>query len=161
MSAISELAGLSAELAAPAGGPARIRTFARESWRYLAASVAALAVDFSLLVFLSEIVRLNYLWSAAVGFTAGLLVTYGLSVTLIFRERRFGRGFELGGFVLIGLLGLGLNELLLRGMVEGLGFGYALAKIPAAGVSFVFNFISRRVLLFTAPRRIEGAAGGV
>jgi len=27
-----------------------------------------------------------------------------------------------------------------------------LAKIPATGVGFVFNFVARRVLLFTAPR---------
>jgi putative flippase GtrA len=136
----------------------RAHAIAREWAKYLAASVAALAVDYTLLVLLTELVGLHYLVSAAIGFSAGLIVTYVLSVTVIFKQRRFGRTLELGGFVVIGLLGLGLNELLLKGMVEGLGLHYALAKIPAAGISFLFNFAARRLILFTAPSSGEAAA---
>ena len=138
---------------------ARARLIAGESSKYLAASVAALAVDYGLLVTLTEVVHLHYLWSAAIGFTAGLAVTYVLSIKFIFRERRFGRGAELAGFLAIGIIGLGLNELLLKGMVEGLGLSYAWAKIPAAGISFMFNFVARRVLLFTARPRMGAEVG--
>jgi putative flippase GtrA len=144
---------------APSPGLGRpAHAIAREWAKYLAASVAALAVDYALLVFLTEVAHLHYLVSAAIGFSAGLVVTYALSVTVIFKERRFGRTFELGGFVVIGLLGLGLNELLLKGMVDGLSLHYALAKVPAAGISFLFNFAARRLILFTAPSRGEAAA---
>lgn len=117
------------------------------------ASFAALVVDFGLLVALTEWAHLNYLVSAAVGFCVGLIVNYILSVTLVFSQRRLNsRRLEFLGFLVIGLLGLALNEILMKTFVEALGLGYALAKIPAAGVSFVFNFVTRRVLLFSAAR---------
>ena len=137
---------------------ARVRLIAGESWKYLVASIAALAVDYGLLVSLTEVGHLHYLLSAAIGFSAGLAVTYILSITFVFRERRYSRGAELAGFLAIGLIGLGLNELLLKGMVEGLGLHYTWAKIPAAGISFMFNFITRRLLLFTAPPHMGTAA---
>ena len=137
------------------GAWGRARRVVEESAKYLAASFAALAVDFLLLVFLTEVCRVHYLISAALSFTAGLFVTYVLSVTIIFREHRYGRRAELAGFVAIGLVGLILNEYLLRAMVEGLGVSYVLAKAPAAGISFLFNFVARRIILFTAPARRE------
>ena len=128
----------------------RSRDLAHESWKYLLVSVAALAVDYGLLVLLTEFGHFHYLVSAAVGFVAGLFLSYGLSVTLVFRQRRLrDRRLEFMGFFAIGLIGLGLNEALMKLFVESFGLGYALAKIPATAVGFVFNFGSRRVLLFT------------
>ncbi len=95
--------------------------------------------------------RVHYLISAAVGFSAGLVVNYALSVAFVFRERRLAsRRWEFVGFMLIGLAGLALNEVLMKLFVETVGLGYALAKIPATGVGFVFNFGARRLALFTA-----------
>jgi putative flippase GtrA len=129
---------------------ARLRVLAQEGWRYFLASALALAVDFVLLVTLTEFGKLPYLVSAAIGFSAGIVVAYVLSVTLVFRERRFeSRRTEFAGFLAIGVLGLGLNQLLLKAFVEDLHLGYALAKVPAAGVGFVFSFVLRRAALFT------------
>jgi hypothetical protein len=36
--------------------------------------------------------------------------------------------------------------------VGGFGLSRVLGKLGAAGVSFVFNFAARRLLLFTAPQ---------
>ena len=137
-----------------AGPPlARLITVVHESWKYLLVSVVALAVDYGLMVALTEWAGLNYLVSAAAGFGAGLLVNYGLSVTLVFSQRRLAsRRLEFVGFFLIGMVGLGLNELLMKTFVEMLHLDYRLAKIPAAAIGFVFNFGTRRVLLFTAAR---------
>jgi putative flippase GtrA len=132
--------------------PARLRSLFHESWKYLFVSVVALAVDFGLLVGLTELCRLRYLVSAAVGFCAGLGVNYALSVTLVFRERRLSsRWLEFAGFFVIGALGLGLNQVLMKTFVETFGLAYALAKVPATGVGFVFNFVTRKLLLFSAP----------
>jgi putative flippase GtrA len=126
------------------------RKLAGESMRYFVASAAALAADFMMLVGLTEFLKVNYLISAAVGFSVGLLINYVLSVTWVFRERRLkNRWFEALGFAAVGLAGLALNEGLMALFVEGFGLAYALAKIPATGVGFVFNYGVRRVLLFT------------
>ena len=130
---------------------ARLVRLFNEGWKYFLVSLAALALDYGLLVGLTEIGHLNYLVSAAIGFLAGLALNYALSVAFVFREHRLGdRRIEFLGFLLIGLAGLGLNEVLMKAFVESAGLVYALAKIPATGVGFVFNFSARRLLLFTA-----------
>ncbi len=138
----------------------RLRRIFHESWKYFLVSALALAVDWGLLVALTEWARLNYLLSAAIGFGVGLIVNYLLSVAFVFSERRLAsRRLEFVGFFAIGALGLALNEVLMKLFVETLGLGYALAKLPATGVGFVFNFGLRRVLLFTAARPAQGAPG--
>ncbi len=136
-----------------AGAPRRagglVRLF-HETWKYFLVSLAALALDYGLLVALTALGRVHYLISAAVGFTAGLALNYALSVAFVFHERRLAdRRWEFVGFALVGLAGLVLNEGLMKLFVESAGLGYALAKIPATGVGFVFNFGLRRALLFT------------
>lgn len=126
------------------------RKLAGESARYFVASAAALAADFAILVGATELLHVHYLASAALGFSAGLVVNYLLSVTWVFKERRLkSRWIEAAGFAAIGVLGLGLNEGLMALFVEGVGLPYALAKIPATGVGFAFNYGVRRILLFT------------
>jgi putative flippase GtrA len=121
-----------------------------EGLRYFVASAAALVVDYAVLVGATELFRIHYLVSAALGFAGGLLVNYLLSVTWVFRERRLAnRWAEAAGFAAVGLLGLALNEGLMALFVEGFGLAYAVAKIPATGIGFVFNYGVRRVLLFT------------
>lgn len=126
-----------------------------ETWRYFLVSLAALALDYGLLVGLTSLGKVNYLISAAVGFSAGLALNYALSIAFVFRQRAIAdRRWEFAGFAAVGLAGLVLNEGLMKLFVETAGMGYALAKIPATGVGFVFNFGVRRALLFTrhAPR---------
>ena len=132
------------------GRSARLTQLFHETWKYFLVSLAALALDYGLLVALTALGRVHYLISAAVGFTAGLALNYALSVAFVFRERRIAdRRWDFVGFALVGLAGLVLNEALMKLFVEWAGLGYALAKIPATGVGFVFNFGARRALLFT------------
>ena len=55
---------------------------------YGAVSVAALAVDYALLIFLTEYVGLYYLVSATISFLAGMLLVYATSVGFIFGGNR-------------------------------------------------------------------------
>ncbi len=122
-----------------------------ESWKYLLVSVLALAIDAGLLLALTRGAGLHYLLANAIGFCAGLVVNYLLSVGFVFRQRRLRTpGLEFAGFLAIGLVALGLNELLMKLFVDGFAWALLFAKVAAAGVGFVFNFIVRRLLLFTA-----------
>ncbi len=126
------------------------RGLLRETWRYLLVSLASLALDVGLLVGLTELGGQNYLASAAVGFSAGLALNYALSVACVFSERRLqSRWLEFVGFTLVGLVGLGLNEALMKLFVDSAHFNYLMAKVPATGVGFVFNYSVRRALLFS------------
>ncbi len=120
-----------------------------ELWRYFLVSVVALGVDYGLLVALTEVLRVPYLISGGVGFLAGAVVAYLGSVRWVFSARRVAdRGRELTLFVLIGVGGLGLNELLLWSLTEVALLHYTGAKLGAAGAGFVFNFVVRKVILF-------------
>src|SRR6185312_4918547 len=59
-----------------------------EGGRYLVASLLALAVDYGLLVVLTELCRLHYLVSSAISYSAGAVVHYGLCIWMVFRVRR-------------------------------------------------------------------------
>ena len=93
---------------------------------------------------------LHYLAAAALGFTTGLAVAYGLSVRYAFRMRRVtSRAREFSAFAAIGLLGLVLTQVLLHLLVERLHLPVAVAKAPTAGIVFVFNYAVRRISLFS------------
>lgn len=124
-----------------------------ESWKYFLVSALSLAVDLALFWFLVKKAQVFYLSANVVSVSAGLIVNYVLSVAFVFKERRLkSRWAEFAGFVVIGLLGLAVNEAgvaILIGMVR---LPIVIGKIGAAGISFVFNFVVRRAVLFTAAK---------
>ena len=93
---------------------------------------------------------MHYLASSAISYTAGGVVHYLLSVTLVFRNRRLSdRWTEFAAFFCLGLLGLAATQAILKLSVEGLGMTYATAKLGAVGASFTLNFVARKALLFS------------
>ena len=121
-----------------------------EGARYLAASALALAVDFGSYVGLIRLAKLHYLVAAPVGFALGLATIYLLSIRWVFRQRRLAdRRAEFALFALIGLAGMALNQLIIYAAVQLLAASPELAKILSAGMVFCFNFVSRKLLLFT------------
>ena len=130
-----------------------LMTLFHESWKYFLVSALALAVDLSLFWLLVEKAHIYYLAANAVSVSTGLIVNYLLSVAFVFKQRRLAsRRAEFVGFIAIGLMGLAVNEGCVAVLVGVAGLGPILGKLAAAGVSFVFNFVTRRVLLFTAKR---------
>jgi len=112
-------------------------------------SALAFSVDFGLLVLLTEIAGLHYLVSAALSFCVGASVSYTLSVLWIFRTRRFSsRLLEYALFVGVGVVGLGLNEVLLWLLTEPLGLYYMASKVVAAALIFFWSFGARKLILF-------------
>jgi putative flippase GtrA len=124
------------------------RLFASDLFGYGLCSALALALDWSLLILLVN-AGVHYLVAAAFSFLAGMVVAYAGSILFVFRARRARRvTAEIAGFFAIGLAGLALNQVLLFLFVHFCGLEVALAKAPTAGCVFLFNFLSRRALLF-------------
>ena len=121
-----------------------------ELFKYGLASGAALAVDWGLLVLLTTVGGLHYLTSAAISFCTGGVVVYVLSIGFVFRLRRFAEArIEFALFFVIGLVGLVLTQLILRLLVDGAGLNFAVAKLPTAGIVFMFDYTVRRAILFS------------
>ena len=127
------------------------RRVAGEGSRYLVASGLALTLDFGVYVGLIRLAGVAYLVAAPIGFTLGLAAIYALSVRWVFTHRRLADArVEFAIFSIIGVAGLGLNQLVLFVAVDRLSAPYELAKLASAAIVFCFNFGLRRLLLFTA-----------
>jgi putative flippase GtrA len=131
---------------------------AGEFIRYLLVGGSAFILDTAVLYVFSKYVfrslgRPGILFGAAIGFIAGLVYNYALSILFVFnkaRERIKGReALSVAIFAIIGVGGLVLTEL---GMYIGLlvlgDDMYILVKIIVSGVVFLWNFIARKVTLF-------------
>jgi putative flippase GtrA len=113
------------------------RRLADEGIRYFAASALAFALDLATLSGLSRFAGVHYL----------------LSVRWVFAERRVTNPrVEFVLFGLIGLVGMGINELVIYAGVEQFALAPEQAKIPSAALVFCFNFAARKLLLFTRYR---------
>ena len=119
-------------------------------FRSLVMAIVAFAVDFLAMVALTEIGSMWYLTSAAFGFVMGLLVNYYLSICWTFSKRRVDSAWrEFFIFTIIGVLGLGFLEIIIWGCTEQLGIHYMISKIIATVVVFFWNFLLRKIVLFT------------
>jgi putative flippase GtrA len=117
--------------------------------RYSFVGGFAFLVDFGTLAFLTEYFHIHYLVSAGIAFILGLIINYYLSVKWVFNTRAMeNRWLEFLLFSLIGLVGLGLNELFLWILTDILFIYYLLSKIITTFIVYFWNFFARKVILF-------------
>jgi putative flippase GtrA len=117
--------------------------------RYIAVGGVAFVVDFGLLYLLTELLGLYYLISAAIAFLFGLLTNYSLSRLWVFDRRTIKNvAVELVIFTAIGIVGLGLNEVIIWFVREKIHFHYMIAKAISAGIVLIWNFGARKTVLF-------------
>jgi putative flippase GtrA len=117
--------------------------------RYTAVGGVSFVADFGILFAASGILGVHYLISAPMGFIVGLTVNYALSVHWVFASRQLrSRRLEFAAFFVIGVVGLGLNELIMWVLTDKVYLHYLVSKIGATLVVFIWNFLARKKLLF-------------
>jgi putative flippase GtrA len=117
--------------------------------KYAGASTVALSVDVGLLLALTHYAGWHYQLAAMASFLAGTSVAYFLSVRFVFSTHRLqDRRVEFIWFVLLGVVGVGINSLVLYLTASRLGMDLLYAKAVAACCTFVANFGLRRQVLF-------------
>ena len=124
-------------------------------FRYTLVGGLAFVVDFGLLFFLTEYVRLHYLISATISFLAGLLVNYVISTQWIFRDSNIkNKKVEFILFGLIGVIGIILNNVIIYLFTDVVGLYYMLSKLVTAIIVYMWNFLGRRYFLFNAKSKM-------
>lgn len=117
-------------------------------WRFAIVGGLAFVVDFGLLLFLTEIVGLDYLVSATLSFIASVIVNYILSVLWVFTAKGKKRSvFKIVMFFVLATCGLLINNAIMWFSVEILAISYIIGKIVATFEVMVFNFITRKILI--------------
>jgi putative flippase GtrA len=131
-----------------------MKSLVQEGLRYLAMSACTLCVDLAILFILVHYLSWWYVAAASVSFAVGLLVGYALSIAFVFKYRRLEDWrLELASFAAIGTVGVLVNAAAISIGVAYLGMHYLVAKLGAAGFTFLWNYVARRQLLFV-PRRV-------
>ncbi len=109
---------------------------------------SAFLIDYALLFVLTEFGEINYLLSSCISFIVSVIYNYILSVIWVFdvgEERKAVHSFFI--FIILSIIGLGINALIMWCMVDRLSVYYMLAKIVATAVVMVYNFVTRKLFL--------------
>ena len=105
-------------------------------------------IDWGIMVFLTEVFGINPLISSTISFTVSVTVNYILSVTFVFEtDKNANKGSQFVIFVLLSIVGLGVNELCMWLGTDLLGIHYMITKVGATAVVMVYNFITRKIFI--------------
>ena len=118
-------------------------------FRYVIAGGVAYAADYISLIILTEIFGIYYLTSSAIAFLLGTATSYVLNAGWVFSKRTFdSRRIEITIFLIIGVIGLVLNQYFIWYFTERVGLYYLYSKVIATIVVFLVNFFARKYILF-------------
>ena len=108
----------------------------------------AFLIDYSIMIALTEFFGINYLISSGISFVVSVIYNYILSVHWVFDVDKDGdKKKEFIVFILLSVIGLGLNQLLLWVFVSRVHVFYMLAKIFVTAIVMIYNFVTRKIFL--------------
>ena len=105
-------------------------------------------IDYGIMVFLTEVFGINYMVSSTVSFSVSVTVNYILSVAFVFEtDKDKNKIKEFIVFVLLSIVGLGVNELCMWLGTDLMGIHYMITKIGATAIVMVYNFVTRKMFI--------------
>lgn len=108
----------------------------------------AFLIDYGVMIALTELCGISYLIASGISFTVSVIYNYILSVRWVFEVDKNGdKKKEFIIFILLSIIGLGLNQVLMWGLVSKFHIFYMLAKIFVTVIVMIYNFITRKVFL--------------
>jgi putative flippase GtrA len=114
--------------------------------------ISGIAVDFGFTWFFKEIVRIPKYIANAIGFTAAATSNYFLNRIWTFHSQDPDILFQYSKFILISVIGLGINTLVLWILVTRYHRHFYLSKLVAIGVVMIWNFLANYYYTFSLVR---------
>ena len=123
---------------------------AGEIIRYLIIGGTAFVFDYGTLLLLNKAFGVNYLVAATIAFIIGIGVNYLGSIFFVFQVRsQQNVHIERSLFLLIGILGLLINDGMLYLLTGKMMIPVEYSKLITQIVVLFWNFAARKILLFT------------
>ncbi len=123
--------------------------FRHQIFRYAVGGQVSTLVDFLVLIFLTDVLSVYYMFSVTIAFACSVLVSYFFNICWVFHQRKYDkRHHEVILFFSISVVGLLLTNFLMYFFTESVGLFYIKSKIVSATIVFVWNFVARKYLLF-------------
>ena len=123
------------------GGSTQVR-------RFVMVGAGTVFFDYVVLYLLTSRLHVMYLISTAVAFMLASTLNYLLSVRFVFESGKLSRVFEFSFFVATSLAGLAINQLSMWLLVSLCGINYLLAKAISVVIVTVWNFVTKKKLVF-------------
>lgn len=110
--------------------------------------VIAFVIDYGLMVLLTELCGVDYLLSATISFTVSVVFNYMASMRYVFTHKEgMSRRREFVIFIVLSVIGLGLNDLFMWLGTGVLHVDYRITKLVATAIVMVWNFVTRKIFL--------------
>ena len=119
-------------------------------FRYLFVGGVATVVDWGMLFLFTEFGHIHYLISTILAFVGGLVTNFLLSKQLVFKanEARVSPVMEFLSYAIIGVIGLGITELIMFLFTSCLDFHYMISKVIATVIVLFWNYMARRYAIY-------------
>lgn len=118
-------------------------------FRYCFVGGLAFVADWLTVIVFAEM-GIHYLIASVFGFVVGLIANFALTKLLIFKKdnQKIGKAGEFIAYALIGIVGLGLTEIIMYILTDIVLIHYAVSKMIAAAIMLVWNFLARKFILY-------------
>lgn len=119
----------------------------RQIFKFGIVGGGAFLIDYIVLYLLTEYVGIYYLVSSVISFIVSLIFNYILSIYWVFDVTKKQTTREIFIFVVLSVVGLGINQLIMYIGSDLLRIYYMMTKLFATFVVMVWNFVTRKIFI--------------
>lgn len=124
-----------------------MKALLKQLTKYISTAAICGGIDYGLLILLVEVFKVHYLVAALIALLTAMIVQYFFNVRFVFDTRSKSGLRKLFGYIILGLIGLGLNQLIIFVAVDKVKLHYIAGKVCASALVGIYNFVSRKIYL--------------
>ena len=107
----------------------------------------AFVIDYGIFTILSQFLNIHYLIASIISFSISVIYNYILSIKWVFDVSKKQTSKEFIVFVILSVIGLGINSLIMYVSVDLMHIHEMIGKIIATAIVMVYNFITRKIFI--------------
>ena len=124
-----------------------IRLLDAEFVRFVIAGATTFVLDYGGLYICTDVLEWHYLWSSAASFTTAVIVNYIICIIWVFKNAGKQTYKKLLWFVGTSFIGLLLNQLCMKVLVDGLEVYYMESKLVSTAIVMIWNYFTKKMVL--------------
>ena len=107
----------------------------------------AFIIDYGIFTLLTQIFNIHYLVSSIISFSVSVIFNYIMSIKWVFDVNKKQDTKDFIVFIVLSVIGLGLNSLIMYISVDIISIHEMISKIIATFIVMIYNFITRKIFI--------------